>query len=178
LDFSRMPADPAAVKLAYAADSGITVHGAARTRFLYLASNRVRADEATPDAWRPDALPPGDYIVRAHGEDAAGNRAIGSTDLPVRIGPGAGTPPGACVDRHGDDPVMPGRARSRVMRASTATGDKRCEVPSWPSCCWPPARRARRRLRSRPVRRPDSPVRPRACWCWAACTWRRRRAAR
>jgi len=87
LDFSRMPADPAAVKLAYAADSGITVHGAARTRFLYLASNRVRADEATPDAWRPDALPPGDYIVRAHGEDAAGNRAIGSTDLPVRIVP-------------------------------------------------------------------------------------------
>ncbi len=87
LDFSRMPADPAAVKLAYAADSGITVHGAARTRFLYVASNRVRGDEAMPDAWRPGTLAPGDYIVRAHGEDAAGNRAIGSTDLPVRIAP-------------------------------------------------------------------------------------------
>src|SRR5690606_13664179 len=40
LDFSRMPAHPDAVKLAYAADSGITVHGASRTRFLYVASNR------------------------------------------------------------------------------------------------------------------------------------------
>lgn len=87
LDFSRMPADPGAVKLAYAADSGITVHGAARTRFLYVASNRVRGDEAAVDAWQPGALPPGDYIVRAHGEDAAGNRATGSTDLPVRILP-------------------------------------------------------------------------------------------
>lgn len=85
LDFSRMPADPQAVKLAYAADSGITVHGAARTRFLYVASNRVRGDEAVPDAWQPASLPPGDYLVRAHGEDASGNRARGATDLPVRV---------------------------------------------------------------------------------------------
>ncbi|WP_298581341.1 gluconolaconase [uncultured Luteimonas sp.] len=85
LDFSRMPAHPEAVKLAYAADSGITVHGASRTRFLYVASNRVRGDEAAHDLWRTDTLPAGDYIVRAIGEDAAGNRARGATDLPVRL---------------------------------------------------------------------------------------------
>jgi len=85
LDFSRMPAHPEAVKVAYAADSGITVHGASRTRFLYVASNRVRGDEVAHDLWRPDLLPAGDYIVRAVGEDAAGNRARGATDLPVRV---------------------------------------------------------------------------------------------
>jgi len=35
--------------------------------------------------WQPASLPAGDYIVRALGEDAAGNRARGATDLPVRI---------------------------------------------------------------------------------------------
>jgi hypothetical protein len=87
LDFSRMPAHPDAVKLAYAADSGITVHGASRTRFLYVASNRVRGDEVAQDFWQPGALPAGDYIVRARGEDAAGNAARGATDLPVRVLP-------------------------------------------------------------------------------------------
>ncbi len=85
LDFSRMPAHPGAVKIAYAADSGITVHGASRTRFLYVASNRVRGDDVAQDSWQPGSLPAGDYIVRALGEDAAGNRARGATDLPVRV---------------------------------------------------------------------------------------------
>ncbi|MCW5582095.1 MAG: gluconolaconase, partial [Luteimonas sp.] len=85
IDFSRMPAHPDAVKVAYAADSGITVHGAARTRFRYVASNHVRADELAMDPWQPDTLPPGDYIVRAFGEDAAGNQAIGARDLAVTL---------------------------------------------------------------------------------------------
>ncbi|MGY1521992.1 gluconolaconase [Luteimonas sp. A482] len=85
LDFSRMPAHPEAVKVAYAADSGITVHGASRTRFLYVATNRVRGDEVAQGYWQPASLPAGDYIVRALGEDAAGNRARGATDLPVRV---------------------------------------------------------------------------------------------
>ena len=85
LDFSRMPAHPEAVKIAYAADSGITVHGASRTRFLYVASNTVRGDEVAHGLWQPGALPAGDYIVRAVAEDAAGNRASGATDLPVRL---------------------------------------------------------------------------------------------
>ncbi|WP_238333500.1 NHL repeat-containing protein [Luteimonas marina] len=85
LDFSRMPAHPDAVKLAYAADSGITVHGAARTRFLYVASNRVRAGELAASHWQPSQLPPGDYLVRAFGEDASGNAAIGARDLPVTL---------------------------------------------------------------------------------------------
>lgn len=85
IDFSRMPAHPDAVKVAYAADSGITVHGAARTRFRYVASNRVRADELAMDPWQPDALPTGDYVIRAWGEDASGNPAIGARDLPVTL---------------------------------------------------------------------------------------------
>ncbi|HRO27527.1 MAG TPA: gluconolaconase [Luteimonas sp.] len=85
LDFSRMPAHPDAVKLAYAADSGITVHGAARTRFLYVASNHVRGDTVAFGRWDPSSLPPGDYIVRAFGEDAAGNLAIGARDLAVTL---------------------------------------------------------------------------------------------
>ncbi|TDK23747.1 gluconolaconase [Luteimonas aestuarii] len=85
LDFSRMPAHRGAVKVAYAANSGITVHGAARTRFLYVASNIVRADEMAVAHWQPAQLPPGDYVIRAHAEDASGNRAIGVRDLPVRL---------------------------------------------------------------------------------------------
>ncbi len=85
IDFSRMPPHPGAVKVAYAANSGITVHGAARTRFLYVASNVVRADEMAVTHWQPAELPPGDYIIRAYGEDAAGNVAIGDRDLAVTI---------------------------------------------------------------------------------------------
>lgn len=85
LDFSRMPAHPEAVLTAYAADSGITVHGAARTRFLYVPSNIVRGDTVAEARWDPAPLPAGDYLVRAVGVDAAGNRAIGATDLPVRL---------------------------------------------------------------------------------------------
>ena len=59
LDFSRMPAHPEAVLIAYAADSGITVHGASRTRFLYVASNVVRGDEVAEARWDPAALPAG-----------------------------------------------------------------------------------------------------------------------
>lgn len=85
LDFSRMPAHPDAVKVAYAADSGITVHGAARTRFLYVVSNRVRADELAVSHWQPSGLPAGDYFIRIHGEDASGNQAVGRRDLPITL---------------------------------------------------------------------------------------------
>ena len=85
LDFSRMPAHPDAVKLAYAADSGITVHGASRTRFLYVPSNHVRGDVAVEGRWDPSALAPGDYLVRAFGEDAAGNAATGARELAVSV---------------------------------------------------------------------------------------------
>jgi len=90
LDFSRMPAHPDAVKVAYAADSGITVHGAARTRFLYVVSNRVRGDELEMDPWQPGALPAGDYTVRVFAEDASGNQAIGARDLAITL---VGAPP-------------------------------------------------------------------------------------
>ncbi|MEN1925305.1 NHL repeat-containing protein [Luteimonas sp. MJ293] len=87
IDFSRMPAHSGAVKVAYAANSGITVHGAARTRFLYVANNHVRAAEMAVTPWQPGALPPGDYLIRVFGEDASGNQATGPRDLPIRITP-------------------------------------------------------------------------------------------
>ena len=87
IDFSRMPPHTGAVKVAYAANSGITVHGAARTRFLYVASNRVRANEMVVGHWQPSRLPPGDYIIRAFVEDAAGNQGVGEHDLAIRLMP-------------------------------------------------------------------------------------------
>ncbi|MGY0560496.1 gluconolaconase [Luteimonas sp. A277] len=95
IDFSRMPAHTGAVKVAYAANSGITVHGAARTRFLYVASNRVRASEMAVSHWQPSQLPSGDYIIRAFAEDASGNQASGARDLPITIVPTLSAPP-AC----------------------------------------------------------------------------------
>ncbi len=80
-----MPAHPQAVKVAYAAASGITVHGAARTRFLYVASNHVRAGEVAVGGLDPSAAATGDYLLRAIAEDAAGNRATGRTDLALRV---------------------------------------------------------------------------------------------
>ncbi len=82
-DYARMPAHPDAVKIAYAASSGITVHGAARTRFLYVVSNIVRGDEARVTHWQPADLPPGDYLIRVFAEDASGNAATGV--LPVTV---------------------------------------------------------------------------------------------
>ena len=73
--FNRLPDDSDAVKLAYWPDSGITVHGSASTRFLYVVTNRVRDGVAQKGAWNPAALAPGDYVLRIHAADFAGNLA-------------------------------------------------------------------------------------------------------
>ncbi|MBD8697658.1 gluconolaconase [Stenotrophomonas sp. CFBP 13718] len=83
--FNRMPPQQAAVRVAYAPDSGVTVHGSAVTRFRYLASNTVRDGLMQQGRWRPDGLPPGEYVIRAHARDHSGNAAVGPSDLRVVV---------------------------------------------------------------------------------------------
>lgn len=83
--FDRMPADPAAVLTAYAPDSGITVHGNAVTRFLYLVTNMVRDGRIGNGQWQAGALPPGDYVLRITARDYSGNEANANRDLRVRV---------------------------------------------------------------------------------------------
>ena len=85
LVFNRMPPQRAAVKAAYAADSGITVHGSHRTRFRYVLTNTVRDGELATGLWQPAELPEGDYIIRITAQDYSGNTAIEGRELPVRL---------------------------------------------------------------------------------------------
>ncbi|WP_372392010.1 gluconolaconase [Xanthomonas sp. NCPPB 3582] len=82
--FNRMPADPDAVLVAYAPDSGITVHGSAVTRFRYMVSNTVRDGRIGSGHWQAGALPAGDYVLRIVARDYSGNEAIGHRDLRLR----------------------------------------------------------------------------------------------
>ncbi|MDR7191965.1 gluconolaconase [Luteimonas terrae] len=83
--FDRMPPHREAVRVAYAGDSGITVHGAARTRFRYVVTNTVRDGRLEPGLWDAAALPAGDYIVRITARDASGNAALANRDLAVTL---------------------------------------------------------------------------------------------
>jgi len=84
IDFDLMPTDDA-VKIAYAADSGITVHGSSVTRFRYVVTNTVRGGELATGAWQPRELPAGDYVLRITARDYSGNVASGGRDLAVRL---------------------------------------------------------------------------------------------
>ncbi len=85
--FNRMPPQMEAVRVAYAPDSGITVHGSAVTRFRYLATNTVRDGLMETGRWQPAALPPGEYIVRASVRDYSGNEGVGPREIRVRLLP-------------------------------------------------------------------------------------------
>lgn len=85
--FNRMPREDSATRVAYAPDSGITVHGSAVTRFRYLVTNTVRDGLVETGRWQPDALPAGDYILRASARDYSGNEAVGPRDLKITLLP-------------------------------------------------------------------------------------------
>ena len=85
--FNRMPRERSATLVAYAPDSGITVHGSAVTRFRYLVTNTVRDGLVETGRWLPEALPAGDYIIRASARDYSGNEAVGPRDLKVTVVP-------------------------------------------------------------------------------------------
>lgn len=85
--FNRMPRENNATVVAYAPDSGITVHGSAVTRFRYLVTNTVRDGLVETGRWQPDALPAGEYIIRASARDYSGNEAVGARALKVTLLP-------------------------------------------------------------------------------------------
>lgn len=85
--FDRLPSDREAVKIAYADESGITVYGSAKTRFLYEATNRVRDGRAVTGYWNTGELPAGDYVLRIIAGDLAGNEATTGRDVPITIIP-------------------------------------------------------------------------------------------
>ena len=85
IEFDRLPPDLDATKIAYADESGITVYGNKTTRFLYEVTNTVRAGRAERGLWQTSELPPGDYTLRIHAADYAGNEAKEGTDVAIIV---------------------------------------------------------------------------------------------
>lgn len=83
--FNRLPPDDEATKVAYAEESGITVYGSAKTRFLYEVTNSVRDGRAERGVWDTSQLPKGDYILRIIAADFSGNEAQEGRDLKITI---------------------------------------------------------------------------------------------
>lgn len=85
MEFNALPPDREMVKLLYAEESGITVHGAKKTRFLYMASNTVKDGIAKKGNWDISKLAPGDYVLRIYASDFAGNIASKNRDLAFAV---------------------------------------------------------------------------------------------
>ena len=83
--FNRMPPQREAVKLAYAADSGITVHGSSSTRFRYVLTNTVRDGLLASGELQPMELQPGNYTIRITAKDYSGNEAALGNRLDISI---------------------------------------------------------------------------------------------
>lgn len=83
--FNRLPPDDEATKVAYAEESGITVYGSAKTRFLYEVTNKVRDGRAERGSWDTAKLPKGDYTLRIVAADFNGNEAQEGRDLKITI---------------------------------------------------------------------------------------------
>ncbi|MYN47469.1 gluconolaconase [Pseudoduganella sp. FT93W] len=83
--YDRLPRNREAVQYAYAPSSGITVHGAAETRFSYALHNTLVQGQIQPGLWQIGALAPGPYILRISARDYAGNPASGVHDLAVQV---------------------------------------------------------------------------------------------
>ena len=83
--FNRLPGDRGATKVAYAAESGITVYGSKTTRFLYEVTNTVRDGRAAPGVWDTSQLPKGDYVLRIIAADYSGNEAQQGRDVPISV---------------------------------------------------------------------------------------------
>ena len=83
--FDRLPSDREATKVAYAADSGITVYGSQMTRFLYEVTNTVRDGHAATGAWDTSQLPKGDYVLRIIAADFSGNEAQENRDVLISV---------------------------------------------------------------------------------------------
>ena len=83
--FNRLPGDREATKLAYAAESGITVYGSKTTRFLYEVTNTVRDGRTASGVWDTSQLPKGDYVLRIIAADYSGNESLERRDVLVTV---------------------------------------------------------------------------------------------
>jgi len=83
--FNRLPPDDEATKVAYAEESGITVYGSAKTRFLYEVTNTVRDGRAERSSWDTSQLPKGDYVLRIIAADYSGNEAQEGRDIKITV---------------------------------------------------------------------------------------------
>ena len=83
--FNRLPPDDDATKVAYADESGITVYGSAKTRFLYEVTNIVRDGRAERGTWDTSQLPKGDYVLRIIAADYSGNEAQDGHDIKITV---------------------------------------------------------------------------------------------
>jgi sugar lactone lactonase YvrE len=83
--YDRLPREREAVKLLYAAKSGITVYGSKATHFAYAVTNTLLGGHATPGSWKVDSLVPGDYILRIYAADYAGEVATVGRDLALTV---------------------------------------------------------------------------------------------
>jgi hypothetical protein len=83
--FNRLPSGEDGTKIAYAEESGITVYGSARTRFLYEVTNTVRDGHAARGTWDTSQLPKGDYVLRIIAADFSGNEAQKGRDINITI---------------------------------------------------------------------------------------------
>lgn len=83
--YDRLPRNPDAVKAVYAPTSGITVYGSASTQFDYALNNRLRDGRIETGSWRIADLAPGEYLLRIHAADYAGQVAQNGRDLAFMI---------------------------------------------------------------------------------------------
>ena len=83
--FNRLPWNREATKIAYAAESGITVYGSKTTRFLYEVTNTIRDGRAATGVWDTTQLPKGDYTLRIIAADYSGNEAQQGRDVAITI---------------------------------------------------------------------------------------------
>ncbi len=83
--YDRLPRNQEAVKLVYAASSGITVYGSKATHFAYALNNTLAGGQASPGTWDVSGITPGDYTLRIFAADYAGNVAVDGRDLPITV---------------------------------------------------------------------------------------------
>jgi sugar lactone lactonase YvrE len=83
--YDRLPREREAVKLLYAANSGITVYGNKATVFAYAVNNTLRDGVALPGSWKVGDMEPGDYLLRIYAADFAGQVALEGRDLAITV---------------------------------------------------------------------------------------------
>jgi hypothetical protein len=81
LNFDRLPPDPNAVQIVYAAGSESGYEG--KTIFDYIITNTLRDGRASEGYWDASRLPAGRYTLRVFVEDFAGNRT--TRDIPIEV---------------------------------------------------------------------------------------------